>query len=133
MIRLASGVVVVLIALASCGWYLLHPATGPGTPTAAVEEPGQPAGPAKAPPAPRTEFAADREMEHFDAKRAMGYLEGLCKIGPRISGTPGMTKQQEMLRRHFESFGAKVELQRFTARQKSRREPVEMANLIASW
>ena len=136
MIRFASGVVVVLIALASCGWFFLYPTAGPGTPapqTAVAEPPGRPAEPEKGQSTPRTEFAADRDMEYFDAKRAMGYLEELCKIGPRISGTPGMTKQQEMLRRHFESFGAKVEFQRFTARQKSRREPVDMANLIASW
>ncbi len=120
MIRLASGVVVLLIALASCGWFFLYPQAGPQ-------------GSSSPAPAVRTEFAADRDMEHFDAKRAMGYLEDLCKIGPRISGTPGMAKQQEMLRRHFEACGAKVELQRFTARQKSQREPVEMANLIASW
>ncbi len=120
MIRLASGVVVLLIALASCGWFFLYPQAGPQ-------------GGSSPAPATRTEFAADRDMEHFDAKRAMSYLEELCKIGPRISGTPGMAKQQDMLRRHFEACGAKVELQRFTARQKSQREPVEMANLIASW
>src|SRR5439155_13943393 len=33
----------------------------------------------------------------------------------------------------FEAHGAKVELQRFTAKQVSQKQPVEMANLIASW
>src|SRR5262249_37178090 len=69
----------------------------------------------------------------FDAKRAMGYLEQVCKIGPRISGSDGMKQQQELLKKHFEALGAKVELQRFTARQVSQRKPVEMANLIAVW
>ena len=41
----------------------------------------------------------------FDAKRAMGYLEDVCKIGPRISGTDGMKKQQELIQKHFESAG----------------------------
>src|SRR5262249_44217796 len=68
----------------------------------------------------------------FDAKRAMGYLEQICKIGTRISGTEGMTKQQELLRKHFEAHGGKVSLQKFTARQQSRREPAEMANPIVS-
>src|SRR5690242_11225329 len=39
-------------------------------------------------------FAADREEPakpaEFDPKRAFGYLEELCKIGPRISGSDGM-------------------------------------------
>src|SRR5271166_4332252 len=33
----------------------------------------------------------------FDAKRAMQYLNQLCAIGTRISGSEGMTKQQELL------------------------------------
>jgi glutaminyl-peptide cyclotransferase len=68
----------------------------------------------------------------FDAKRAMGYLEQVCKIGPRISATDGMAKQQELLKKHFEDKGAKVTFQKFTARQRDR-EPVEMANMIISW
>jgi hypothetical protein len=69
----------------------------------------------------------------FDAKRAMRYLEKICDIGPRISGSEGMKKQQDLLKKHFEDQGAKVQLQRFKAKQKSRAKPVEMANLIASW
>lgn len=86
----------------------------------------------------RDPFAADREpreiaMVPFDGKRAMGYLEEVCKIGPRISGTEGMQKQQEMLQKHFEKHGGKVELQKFPARQASKKQPVEMANMIVSW
>src|SRR5262245_49117463 len=46
----------------------------------------------------RDEFASDRGggadavPVPFDGKRAMEYLEEVCKIGPRISGTDGMTK-----------------------------------------
>ena len=68
-------------------------------------------------------FAADREAPvkpaAFDAPRAMGYLEALCKIGPRISGSEGMKKQQEMLEKHFKDQGGKIRWQRFTATQKS--------------
>jgi glutaminyl-peptide cyclotransferase len=84
-------------------------------------------------------FAADRETPvkpaAFDAQRAMGYLEALCKIGPRISGSEGMKKQQEMLEKHFKDQGGKIRWQRFTATQKSdpRRQKVPMANLIVSW
>jgi len=82
------------------------------------------------------DFASDRDGPKpapFDAKRAMGYLEAICKIGPRISGSEGMKKQQELLKKHFEEHGAAVELQTFMARQKSQSKPVEMANLIAKW
>jgi glutaminyl-peptide cyclotransferase len=87
---------------------------------------------------PRGGFAADRDAVEiakvpFDGKRALGYLKDVCKFGPRISGTEGMTRQQELLRKHFEGLGGKVELQKFTARQVSKRDPVEMANLIVSW
>src|SRR5262249_9780165 len=82
-------------------------------------------------------FAADREEAvepaAFDAKRAMDYLEALCKIGPRISGSEGMKKQQEMLEKHFKEHGGQIEWQRFTATQRSERKDVAMANLIVSW
>jgi hypothetical protein len=84
------------------------------------------------------EFASDRDSSPadpvpFDGKRAMGYLEALCKIGPRISGTDGMNKQQELLEKHFKDQGGKVAWQRFEAKQRSRRDKIEMANLIVSW
>src|SRR3954470_9048243 len=86
----------------------------------------------------RSDFAADRapapaDPVPFDAKRAMGYLDDVCAIGPRISGTDGMEKQQALLRKHFEDKGGKVELQKFTARQVSQKKPVEMANLVVSY
>src|SRR5947209_5438854 len=83
---------------------------------------------------PREKFAADRPAPvPFDAKRALGYLEAVCKIGPRISGSDGMKKQQELLEKHFSKLGGKVEWQKFTARQRSQRGPVTMANLIVRW
>jgi hypothetical protein len=91
------------------------------------------------PPRARDEFASDREVPgggkliDFDAKRAMGYLEAVCKIGPRISGTKGMKKQQELLEKHFKAHGGQVRYQRFKARQRSRPRPVEMANLVVSY
>ncbi len=89
----------------------------------------------------RDEFAADREPAAdrtrpiaFDAKRALGYLHEVCKIGPRISGEPGMAKQQELLKKHFEALGGKVQMQEFKATQVSRpKQPVDMANMIVSW
>jgi hypothetical protein len=86
---------------------------------------------------PRDLFAQDRpeppKAAAFDGKRAMGYLEAICKIGPRISGSEGMTKQQELIQKHFEKLGATVEFQRFKAKQKSQRDETPMANIIVSW
>jgi glutaminyl-peptide cyclotransferase len=69
----------------------------------------------------------------FDAKRSMDYLKAICDIGPRISGTEGMKKQQELIEKHFKALDAKVTYQKFTARQVSRRQATEMANLIVSF
>jgi hypothetical protein len=77
-------------------------------------------------------FAADRDGG-FNATRCLGYLNDLCKLGPRQSGTPAMIAQQGKLQKHFESLGATVRLERFSTQQKSRREPVDMANLIVTW
>src|SRR5262245_44102872 len=83
---------------------------------------------------PREQFAADRPVPvPFDAKRPMGYREAVGKLGPRISGSEGMTKQQELLDKHFTKLGGKVEWQKFTARQRSQRGQVAMANLIVRW
>lgn len=123
MIRLAGGFLLILAVLLSCGWFLLKK---PGSGNS---------GPAQAPAAElkRDRFAEDSPLVPFDATRAMGYLEALCKIGPRISGTAGMKKQQELLQKHFEDLGGKVAWQRFSARQRSQRDPVDMANLIVAW
>jgi hypothetical protein len=92
---------------------------------------------------PRTEFAEDRaggakagkqavKAIEIDGKRAMGYLEMICNIGPRQSGTPGMKRQQEVISRHFAAFDLKARAQTFDAKQNSQRTPVEMTNLIVS-
>src|SRR2546421_8692672 len=117
MSRLTRGLILGLIAMLSLGCY----------PTTKSAE-GKPAS---------DEFASDRAgspfQVPFDAKRAMAYLEDLCTIGTRVSGSEGMKKQQELLKKHFEDLGGKVTFQRFPARQKSQRQSVEMANLIVSW
>ena len=89
--------------------------------------------------AQRTPFAAERagpksaKAVKFDGQRAMKYLKAICDIGPRMSGTAGMRKQQELIKKHFEALGATVKEQTFNARQVSRKNPVEMTNLIVSW
>ena len=81
-------------------------------------------------------FASDRvpaAAAEFDAARAMGYLTDICNIGPRMSGTDGMKKQQELLEGHFKPLADAVTWQRFDGTQRSVHATVPMANLIVSW
>lgn len=78
-------------------------------------------------------FAADRVAPlEIDGKRFQKYLEQVCAIGPRISGTAGMRRQQTLLIEHFEKAGLQVRKQTFQAKQVTRAETVEMTNLIVS-
>src|SRR5437867_4100328 len=107
-----------VLAVLAAGWFLM-PIFAPEAPTVA----GQ-----------RVPFAEERAPEQneqpgFDGKRAIGYLKAVCDIGPRMSGTPGMQKQQELIKKHFETLGVKLQAQTFTAKQKSQPKSVEMTNL----
>jgi hypothetical protein len=68
-----------------------------------------------------------------DGDRAYGYLKEICAIGPRISGTEGMRRQQEYLKSHFQKLGGRVALQEFEARHPLDGNKVPMANLIVEW
>jgi hypothetical protein len=123
MSRLAVGLLFLVVAFLALGGLQLFKGSSGNA---------QPVSPQK------SEFAADRApapaaLVPFDGQRAMDYLEAICKIGPRLSGADGMRQQQELVKKHFEARGAKVVFQRFTARQHSQKQPVEMSNLIASW
>ena len=137
-----SGLLFGLAVVVSCGWLVMsRPWAGQAEPANAQEpdsgrlrNPARQSGssnPARQPA--RDQFAADRDDVVFDGARTMGYLKDICKIGPRISGTDGMKKQQELLKKHFESLGGKVEMQNFTVRQESQPRPVDMTNLIVRW
>lgn len=69
----------------------------------------------------------------FDGERAYVMLQEICRIGSRTSGTPGMTRQQEMLTKHFEQLGAAVTKQPFRVRHPEYGTPVDLANLIVTW
>jgi hypothetical protein len=130
MLRLTGGVLIAAAIIGTLGWSVM---TQKGPESA---EPVRP----RPPRPPQEQFAADRaplpgetRPAPFDGQRALQYLEAICKIGPRISGSEGMKQQQQLLKVHFEKHGAAVELQTFTARQLSKNQPIEMANLIATW
>jgi glutaminyl-peptide cyclotransferase len=88
----------------------------------------------------KPKFAEDRvpakdDLKKFpvDGERAHGYVKQLCDIGPRVSATDGMAKQQALMVKHFEGLGGKVTRQEFQARQRSVNKPIPMTNLVVSY
>ena len=69
----------------------------------------------------------------FDGQSAYEMLNRICKLGSRVSGSPGMLQQQEILRDHFQELGGQVEFQRFQVRHPLNGTAVPMANLIVRW
>jgi glutaminyl-peptide cyclotransferase len=76
-------------------------------------------------------FALPTPSDQFDARNAYKYLVDLCKLGPRLTASKPMERQQQILEAHFKKLGFEVELQRFNARQPSRAESFECVNLVA--
>jgi len=73
------------------------------------------------------------ETEKLDARRAKSYLDKICRIGPRVSGSRGMKRQQNMIVEHFTRLGARVQYQSFDVAHPLTGRPVRMNNLIVSW
>lgn len=69
----------------------------------------------------------------FDGARAFEYLQQLCELGPRPSGSPAMEAQQDLLIRHFQELGAVVTRQSFRARHPQDGSAVNMVNLVIEW
>ncbi|WP_437205024.1 M28 family peptidase [Planctomicrobium sp. SH664] len=76
---------------------------------------------------------AEPRVWPVDAARAFRYLEEVCAIGPRYSGSVGMQQQQELLEKHFTAQGGEVRWQEFTVPHPQSREAVRMRNLIVSF
>lgn len=69
----------------------------------------------------------------LDGQRTFGYLEQVCNLGPRISGTEGMTQQQLLIEQHFAQFPCQMTNQDFDVAHPETGEPVRMRNMIVSW
>ncbi len=125
MSRVLGGLFIVFAAILAIGSWRMHHLPAPIEETTLQEQKRT-----------RDAFASDRAPGNdplvINEERTMEYLREICKIGPRISGTEGMKKQQELMKRHFEKLGGKVTFQTFTGRQTGR-PAVEMANMIVSW
>jgi Zn-dependent M28 family amino/carboxypeptidase len=69
----------------------------------------------------------------IDGKRAYGYLQKICELGPRVAGTPANERQRQMVADHFAKLGGKVSEQHFSYPHPLTNQPVKMTNLIGSW
>lgn len=77
--------------------------------------------------------ADDKADPSIDPDRAFSYLVKICAIGPRISGSDGMDRQQELIKDHFTKLKGQVKYQSFDAPHPATRTPVRMNNMIVSW
>ena len=69
----------------------------------------------------------------IDGARAYGYLQAICKIGPRPAGSAANTRQREYVAKHFRDQGGTVREQPFSGVDPVSGQPVRMVNLIGSW
>jgi glutaminyl-peptide cyclotransferase len=70
---------------------------------------------------------------NWDSRRAFEYLQKICEIGPRVSGTDGMLKQRTLIIDHFRQFGCEIRAQEFDAAHPQTGAPVRMMNLVISF
>lgn len=69
----------------------------------------------------------------LDKDRAFRFLQDICDLGPRVTGSEAMQRQQEILTNHFRNLGGKVRLQKFSFPHPQHGTPQEAANLIVEW
>lgn len=69
----------------------------------------------------------------FNGQRAYEYLQKICDLGPRFSGSPGMAAQQKLLIEHFQRLDGHIRRQRFQIRHPQTGQSVVLTNLIVSW
>ena len=69
----------------------------------------------------------------FDGAKAWQHLEAVCKIGPRISTSPGMQQQQQYLKKHFEANGGEVLTQEFPVASPFNGNRVSLQNMLVRY
>ncbi len=77
--------------------------------------------------------AADDPSGIPDAARAYRYLQSICRLGPRPSGSRGMQLQQRMLTNHFARYRGRVRLQSFDSPHPLSGKAVRFTNIVVSW
>lgn len=85
-------------------------------------------------PAPQTKEAAKaNKPQPFDGAKAWSHLQAICKIGPRISTSPGMRQQQQYIEQHFKANGGETLTQEFTVASPFNGNQVTLKNLLARY
>ncbi|MDG1872296.1 MAG: M28 family peptidase, partial [Mariniblastus sp.] len=69
----------------------------------------------------------------FDQNLAFKHLQAICKIGPRVSASRGMKKQQKYIKTYFNSLGGKLLTQPFKVRSPYTGKFVQLDNLIVQF
>jgi hypothetical protein len=77
--------------------------------------------------------ASAAEPPQFSGAGAFKHLEAIAALGPRPSGSPGMTRQRDLVIAHFQAAGGRVARQPFQIRDRRTGQPVAMENLIVEW
>ena len=77
--------------------------------------------------------AAELASAPPDARRAFGYLQKVCRLGPRPSGSMAMQRQQRLIVDHFSRLGGRVRFQPFETAHPLSGRAVRMNNLVVTW
>ncbi|MFA8018192.1 M28 family peptidase [Bremerella cremea] len=65
-----------------------------------------------------------------DGDKAYQHLKEICALGPRISGSEAMQRQQQMIEDHLTKHGATVQRQSWEVRHPESGQPVTLTNLF---
>src|SRR5438128_1290455 len=96
---LVAGVMIMTICAVSSSCTVAASGEDPAVQKRQSAEKNQPA--EKTRPAKQDQPADERATPVIDPDRAFGYLAKICAIGPRISGSEGMDRQQQLIQDHF--------------------------------
>lgn len=84
-------------------------------------------------PLAKTLVAIAAAGESFNGDAAFDMLKAVVQLGPRITGSEAMTKQQQLLQKHFEELGAKVWYHEFPMAHPKTGRKVNVRNMIVTW
>ena len=83
--------------------------------------------------APADSVPVAQEPSQFDAQRAFEHLKAVCEIGPRVSASKGMKKQQKYIEDHFKDLGGSFYTQPFRVRSPYTGKFVQLDNIIVQF
>ena len=75
----------------------------------------------------------EKKPSQFDAQAAFEHLKKVCEIGPRVSASKGMKKQQKYIEDHFKAIGGSFYTQPFRVRSPYTGKFVQLDNIIVQY